>query len=179
MYVYRNIPAPTRPNIWPKIGWRNFESNFSLFFAIFRGREVSRKVHTCLGNVFETGGSTYLPPRLWRDGVLKALPVRATSFLSYLLYLPTFLPLVGPEIRLWRKPPPPLGLSRTSQNLTGTFPKPAAAFQDLPGSAPEFLEPPKALCNLLQRSPAPGLGPCPPWNPPRNLSLLKYAPYKR
>ena len=49
----------------------------------------------------------YPPPRLWRDGVLKPLPVRATSFLSYLLYLPTFLPLKGPEIRAAAKASPP------------------------------------------------------------------------
>ncbi len=41
-----------------------------------------------------------------RDGVLGPLPVRATSFLSYLLYLPTFLPLKGPEIGGPLKPPP-------------------------------------------------------------------------
>ena len=38
----------------------------------------------------------------WRDGVRKPLRVSATSFLSYLFYLPTLLPLKGPQILLPR-----------------------------------------------------------------------------
>ena len=41
----------------------------------------------------------YNPPlRLGADGVRNALPVRATYFLSYLPYLPTYPPVKGPEI---------------------------------------------------------------------------------
>ena len=45
-------------------------------------------------DLFDISLSVYPPPRLGADGVLKPLPVRATSFLSYLLYctsLPSYL----------------------------------------------------------------------------------------
>ena len=51
----------------------------------------------------------YPPPRLRRDGVRRALPVRATSFLSSLLYLSTFVPVKGPEIGGPLKIPPTSG----------------------------------------------------------------------